>query len=114
MAKTCISTFHYFQMCMERELSDKKIYPTFARTAATGVKISTAIHVLLKHFKWTKVSVILEESTHYKQIYKDFKDAFNGKITMVRFLPAPAYYYVRRHYQTVINHLKEISWKSKS
>ena len=101
-------------MCMEKELSDKKIYPTFARTAVTGVEISTAIHVLLKHFRWTKVSVILEESSHYKQIYKDFRDTFNGEITMTRFIRAPHHYCVSCYFQSILNHLKEVSSKSKS
>lgn len=101
-------------MCMEKELSDKKIYPTFARTAATGVEISTAIHVLLKHFKWTKVSVILEESPHYKPIYKDFQDILNGEITMTRFVRSPNHCYVSRHFQSILDHLKEVSRKSRS
>ena len=101
-------------MCMEKELSDKKIYPTFARTAATGVEISRAMHVLLKHFRWTKVSVILEESTYYKQIYKEFRNTFTGEITMVRSVRSFSHYYFSRHYQSVLNHLKEVSRKSKS
>ena len=101
-------------MCMEKELSDKKMYPTFARTAMTGAEISRAIHVLLKHFRWTKVSVILEESLYYKQIYKDFRDTFNGEITMARFMRAPLHYSISRHFQSILNHLKEVSRKSNS
>lgn len=101
-------------MCMEKELSDKKIYPTFARTATTAAEVSTAIHVLLKHFKWSKVSVILEESPNYRQIYKDFRDTFNGEVTLARLLRSPTNYYFSRHFQSILNHLKEVSRKSNS
>lgn len=99
---------------MENELSDKNIYPTFARTAATGVEISRAMRVLLKHFRWTKVSVILENSTQYKQIYKDFQNTFTGELVMVRTTHSFLGYTVSRHYQSILNHLKDVSRKSNS
>jgi guanylate cyclase len=43
------------QKCADRKVSDKSLYPTFARTLPASPKVSKSVIALLKYFEWKKV-----------------------------------------------------------
>jgi hypothetical protein len=51
----------YFQFCTNHEVSDKNLYPTFARTKPHDSQISMAIVSLLLKFDWKKVVFVYNE-----------------------------------------------------
>ena len=54
---------HFFQKCLEPDVSDKCEYPTFARTIPSPNSITRALFATLKKFNWRQFS-ILYEHTH--------------------------------------------------
>eukprot|EP00795_Rhopilema_esculentum_P009039 gene9039-16682_t len=55
-------------MCSGEELSNKKVYPTFARTYPLGKYVIPSIEALLKLFKWQRVAVIYSnDSAKYQE-----------------------------------------------
>jgi hypothetical protein len=44
-----------FKYCTNRETSNKKEFPTFARTRPPDTQISKSVVAVLKVFNWTKV-----------------------------------------------------------
>lgn len=51
-----------FQFCTHRESSDKKEFPTFARTRPPDTQISKSVVSVLMAFNWTKVSRISRDA----------------------------------------------------
>ena len=47
-----------FQFCTNTEVSNKELFPTFARTKPHDSQISKALLSLLNHFSWKKVVFI--------------------------------------------------------
>lgn len=47
-----------FQYCTETAVSDKTLYPTFARTKPTDSQISKSVVSLLRMYNWRKVTFI--------------------------------------------------------
>ncbi|KAK2571574.1 Resact receptor [Acropora cervicornis] len=54
-------------MCMNEELSEKTIFPTFARTIPPISRLAPQIHALLKHFNWTRVGIITQQKQQRTQ-----------------------------------------------
>ncbi|XP_041364284.1 guanylate cyclase 32E-like [Gigantopelta aegis] len=52
--------------CSETEVSDKNLYPTFARTKPTDSQISKNVVSILKMFNWTKVTFVYSSSEVYQ------------------------------------------------
>ncbi|XP_020901343.1 atrial natriuretic peptide receptor 1 isoform X2 [Exaiptasia diaphana] len=52
-------------MCSSPEVSDKKLYPTFARTFAIDTKLTPSLLSLLNYFKWKRVAIIYENVTKW-------------------------------------------------
>ena len=46
------------QKCSEHALSDKRTYPTFARTIPPTQKIAESIVAVLKHYDWRRIVVV--------------------------------------------------------
>ena len=99
-------------MCIEKELSDKSKYPTFARTAVTGSELASIMHELLNYYKWKKVSVIWQDLFPHNKLYNEFHGSHEGKIVSVHQLKA--HYNLSKHHSLTLGYLKEISNKSKS
>ncbi|XP_011145363.1 guanylate cyclase 32E [Harpegnathos saltator] len=59
-----IPMISYF--CTHRETSNKKKYPTFARTRPPDTQISKSVVSVLKAFNWTKVTFMYMNSTVYE------------------------------------------------
>ena len=54
-------------MCMNEGLSEKKIFPTFARTIPPISRLAPQIHALLSHFNWTRVGIITQQKQQRTQ-----------------------------------------------
>ena len=56
------------QKCREGKLSDKGEYPTVARTSASDVHLTPPLLALLRHFKWKRVAVVVENIDKWRKI----------------------------------------------
>ena len=101
-------------MCIEKELSDKRKYPTFARSAVTGYEIVFTMHGLLSHYQWKKVSVISHDLFPYKKFFEEFHDSYKGEVVSTHIIEGAAHYNYTKHYNLILSYLREISHKSKS
>lgn len=55
------------QMCTNKKLSDKTLYPTFARTVPPISRLSPPVHALMKYFNWNRVGIITQNSQQWSQ-----------------------------------------------
>ena len=101
-------------MCIEKELSDKSKYPTFARTAVTGFELASTVHELLKYYKWKKVSVIWHDTFPYKKLHEEFHASYDGDTVSAFPMEIPVYYNYREHHSVTRGYLQKIYHKSKS
>ena len=101
-------------MCIEEELSNKRHYPTFARTAVTGYELVFTMNGLLSYYKWKKVSVISHDLFPYKKLFEEFHDSYKGEIVSAHIIEGAAHYNYSQHYNLTLSYLKEISNKAKS
>ena len=60
-------TFCSTQMCTNDKLSDKTLFPTFARTIPPISRLAPPVHALMKHFNWTHVGIITQGSQQWTQ-----------------------------------------------
>ena len=98
-------------MCIEKELSDKSKYPTFARIAVTGSELASIMHELLSYYKRKKTSVIWQDLFPHNKLYDEFHGSHERKIVSVYQLKA--HYNLSKHHNLTLGYLKEISSKSK-
>ena len=54
-------------MCTNEKLSDKTLFPTFARTIPPISRLAPQVHALMKHFKWTRVGIITQNSQRWSE-----------------------------------------------
>ncbi|XP_013384406.1 guanylate cyclase 32E [Lingula anatina] len=54
--------------CAEPLVSDKELYPTFARTFPPSTQVAKSVISLMKYNKWKKFSLVYGSSTKYKSI----------------------------------------------
>ncbi|EDO33461.1 predicted protein, partial [Nematostella vectensis] len=52
-------------MCSSPEVSNKKLYPTFARTFAVDTVLAPTVLSLLRYFSWKRVAIIYENVTKW-------------------------------------------------
>lgn len=57
----------FFQRCVDRAVSDKVIFSTFARTLPPSSKVSKSIISLLKHFNWDRLMLLVSEKHSHKE-----------------------------------------------
>lgn len=62
-----ISFFLSFQKCVDRAVSDKSIFSTFARTLPPSSKVSKSIVALLKHFDWNRLMLLVSDKHSHRQ-----------------------------------------------
>ena len=58
-------------MCQSPEVSDKRLYPTFARTFAVHTQVSPSLIAFLNHFKWKSVGILYEDLPRWIEV-KDY------------------------------------------
>ena len=69
-------------MCSSRELSDKKLFPTFARTFTLADVVNPAIKLFLRTYNWTEVGVIYsKDSSRYKETSTELLHALKGFVS---------------------------------
>ena len=64
-------------MCDDPELSNKDLYPTFARTYPVSKQVLPLLVALLKMFKWHIVALIYDNN--FEQTKEYFKQRFSEK-----------------------------------
>ena len=101
-------------MCIDKELSDKRKYPTFAWSAVTGYELVFTMQELLSYYKWKKVSVIFHDLFPYKKLFEEFHDSYKGEVVSAYIIEGAAHYNYTKHYNLILSDLREISHKSKS
>nr|XP_006817693.1 PREDICTED: speract receptor-like [Saccoglossus kowalevskii] len=80
--------------CAEYEVSDKEIYPTFARTYPPDSQISKSVVALLKYFDWDHVTLVTSEDTQWMAVSHSLENdlaASNVTIQTVEYYPHPYY-----------------------
>ena len=101
-------------MCTEEELSWKDKYPTFSRTEPIGRQLTLALCELLKHFKWKKFGLMVEQSPIYLKVHNELKTQFKGQILVEKDILAPAHYYYTQHFKEVKNDMEIIKRQARS
>uniref|UniRef100_A0A7E4URV4 Guanylate cyclase n=1 Tax=Panagrellus redivivus TaxID=6233 RepID=A0A7E4URV4_PANRE len=61
--------------CKDETVSDKKKYPTFARTVPAETAITKALISLLKHYNWHKFTIIYEQHSRNEELHSAIKAA---------------------------------------
>uniref|UniRef100_A0A914H865 Guanylate cyclase n=1 Tax=Globodera rostochiensis TaxID=31243 RepID=A0A914H865_GLORO len=59
--------------CKDQTISDKKKYPTFARTVPAESVIARSFMTLLEHFQWRKFAVIFEKHPANQELFNSIK-----------------------------------------
>ncbi|GIX72700.1 guanylate cyclase 32E [Caerostris extrusa] len=54
--------------CSDSKVSEKSIFPTFARTLPPSSKVSKSLISLLKHFEWNQLVLLVSDNPSEKQI----------------------------------------------
>lgn len=81
--------------CPDKSLTDKKRFPTFARTMPPSSKVAKFVYSLLNHYKWSNIVIIAGEKPSWKQIVEALEELANNKsngITITEKCELPAEY----------------------
>ena len=82
----CSHFICHIQMCTSNAVSDKELYPTFARTIFGDNSISPSVLAILKYFNWNRVGIISEDA-HTWESRGDFLVSYlksQGKIVSLQ------------------------------
>ena len=101
-------------MCVQQELSQKKKYPTFARTEPIGRQLTLALRELLQNFKWKIFGLMVEQSPIYLKLHNELKTQFKDQILVEKEISAPADYSYARHFKEVKNNMEIIKTQARS
>ena len=102
------------QMCVGDRLSDKKTYPTFARTISPYGRIGPPVLRVLEHFNWTWVGIITEESTGWSErgsAIQRFLTENNVTVRIQRSVPSRNTYTANKtgpHMEKVLQDMREV------
>ena len=66
-------------MCSDPELSNKKKFPTFARTYPMTKQLTSALIALLKNFSWHTVALLTSSEHKYEVTRRHVKENFSQK-----------------------------------
>ena len=72
-------SFHamvFLQGCTRTKLSDKSLFPTFARTIGVEESVTPTIIAVLRKFNWKRVAIVWENKIQYKSLKEDLIDNF--------------------------------------
>ena len=68
----CFPNFFFFlipkQKCPDQRVSNKELFPTFARTMSPSSKYSKFVIALLEKYKWKDIIIIAGEKPSWVQI----------------------------------------------
>ena len=82
-------------MCLDPQLANRTIYPTFARTVAMYKHLAPTLISLFDAFKWKRVAVFIERSALHEDaaeyvVWKMKQE--NMTIAVKHYLPSPPNY----------------------
>ena len=70
-------------MCTNERLSDKKLFPTFARTIPPVSGLASPVRTLLMYFNWSRVGIIAEGNGDWPLRLKALENSFKeGGVTI--------------------------------
>ena len=99
-------------MCTSNAVSDKELYPTFARTIFGDNSIAPSVLAIMEHFNWNLVGIISEDDEGW-ELRGDFLESYlksQGKTVALREkVPYNWMYNDKRdggHYQEVLKRMK--------
>ncbi|KAL5018501.1 hypothetical protein ScPMuIL_004223 [Solemya velum] len=81
--------------CSEREVSDKSLYPTFARTKPTDSQISKSVVSFLRTFGWKKITLVYSnepEFQHTADTIHQLMGEYNITVTFRRVYSGPYFH----------------------
>lgn len=102
------------KLCTSDEVSNKELYPTFARTIFDDNSIAPSVLAILDHFDWNLVGIISENEEGWER-RGDFLDSFltsqgktvsmHGKVQYVLLYHKKQEY--SEHYEEVLRQMKD-------
>lgn len=104
-------------MCSNPEVSDKKLYPTFARTFAIDTKLTPSLLSLLNYFKWKRVAIIYENVTKWIEMKNQMVKSLEEKditIALQLMMSPAAVYRPQNHSGMYKDILKRIKSEARS
>lgn len=54
-------------MCTNEKLSEKTLFPTFARTIPPISTLALPVYALMEHFNWSHVAIIIQNNKQWAQ-----------------------------------------------
>lgn len=69
-----IHSFRLFQKCADYDVSDKKRFPTFARTFPPATQVAKPIIALLLHYNWKKFTLVYGSLHKFKVIAEKIQE----------------------------------------
>ena len=104
----------FIKLCTSDEVSNKELYPTFARTIFDDNSIAPSVLAILNHFNWNLVGIISENDQSWER-RGDFLDSFlksEGKTVSMHGKVQYGLLYLRssefsEHYEEVMRQMKD-------
>lgn len=97
-----------FQMCSNQELSNKKVFPTFARTYPQFHFIIPSLQEMLRTFNWSTVAVLYSnDSRRYQETSGELLHALKDSISYKRALKTTQYDKRENKFESIMNTLKK-------
>ena len=98
-------------ICKERELTDKELYPMFARTVLGGNALMPSLEEVLVYYKWKSIGMLVETHYLYEGASDDITDSLLADgFSITRKLYIPALISFRsKEYQAVKDKVEIIS-----
>lgn len=105
-------------MCSSADLSDRRKYPTFARTFAVDSQVGPSVVSLLRStYNWTRVAIIFQDSTQWKSLkehlVKEF-EKYGIDVAHEYKVVSEAFYFYLKHEAEFRAALREIKEKARS
>lgn len=76
------------QFCGHREVSDKNLFPTFARTRPSSAQISRSVTSLLLTFEWTQVSFLYstDPDGNFREVSRTIVEAMDEAGIQIKYV----------------------------
>ena len=69
--------------CSDPEVSNKKRYPTFTRMEPPDTQVTSSVLALLRHYQWTKFTIIYQDNGRWDTIAEHLKVQVNIMIYFI-------------------------------
>ncbi|GIX85391.1 ANF_receptor domain-containing protein [Caerostris extrusa] len=99
--------------CAYPEVSDAKLFPTFARTRPSNTQISRSVSSLLLSFGWMKVSFLYSTypDSSFKEVSRTIVSALDDAGIQIKYLGTWSYIYHHGYGENPFNKLVEQSYQ---